>query len=166
MDTMQIIEIVVCVLCVIGYVVLAYFKVRGNVVEMVSELIAAAEATGLAGSDKMAMVVSKLFELVPAPFKAVLTEKMLQTIAQRIFNWMKQYALNYIEAKKEEDEEKQKQKLFEQNADTTAAVLVDLIKLSKEALIEKAENCNLQLTGNESKDELIKQIVLAVLKEA
>jgi len=166
MTTMQIVDIVVFVLCIIGYAVLIYFKVRGNLVEAVSELIAAAEKTGLAGSDKMAMVVAQLANMVPAPLKGFLTEKMLQTLAQHIFDWMKQYALNYIEAKKAETEEEQEKKLFEKNAETTANVLVDLIKLSKDALIQKAESRDLVLTGDESKDDLIKMIVLAVLKEA
>ena len=166
MTTMQIVDIVVFVLCIVGYVVMAYFKVKGNVVEMVSELIAAAETTGLAGSDKMAKVVSELIALVPAPFRTVLSEKMLQNIAQKIFDWMRRYALNYIEAKKEADEEAKKKKLYEQNAETTASVLVDLINLSREALIEKAESCELQLTGDESKDELIRRIVIAVLNKA
>lgn len=166
MTTMQIVDIVVFVLCIVVYVVMAYFRVRGNVVEMVAELIAAAETTGLAGSEKMAQVVARLAEIVPAPLKGFLTEKMLQSIAQRIFDWMKQYALNYIEAKKEASEEEQKKKLFEKNAETTASVLVELMKLSKDALIARAESCDLSLTGDESKDELIKMIVLAVLKEA
>lgn len=166
MTTMQIVDIVVAVLCVIGYAVMIYFKVRGNVVEAVAELIAAAETTGLAGSDKMAKVVAELAGMVPAPLKGFLTEKMLQSIAQSIFDRMKQYALNYIEAKKAETEEEQKKRLFEANAETTASVLVELVKMSKEALISRAESKDLVLTGDESKDDLIKMIVLAVLKEA
>ena len=166
MTTMQIVDIVVVVLCIIGYVVMAYFKVRGNVVEMVAELIATAEATNLVGSEKMALVVSGLMEIIPAPLKSVLTEQALRKIAQRIFDWMKMYALNYIEAKQLETEEEQEKALFEKNAETTASVLVELMKLSKDALIARAELCDLVLTGDESKDELIKMIVLAVLKEA
>lgn len=164
MSTMQIVDIVVAVICVIGYAVMIYFKVRGNIVEAVAGLIAAAEATGLCGSEKMAQVVAQLSAMVPAPLKGILSSKLLQEIAQRVFDWMRQYALNYIEAKKLEAEEEQKKKLFEENAETTAAVISELIQLSKEALIEKAESCHIELTGDETKDELIRQIILSILK--
>ncbi len=166
MTTAQIIDIVIAAVCVIGYAVMLYFKVRGNVVEAVSELIAAAEATGLCGSDKMARVVAELANLVPAPFKAILSEKILQRIAQHIFDWMRQYALNYIESKKQTDAENAQKELYERNAETTAAVLTELVAMSTEALVEKAEACELTITGNESKDELIRMIVLAILKKA
>ncbi len=164
MTTMQIIDIVVAALCVVGYGVMFYFKVKGNVVGAVSELIAMAEETGLCGSEKMALVVARLAEMVPAPFKSILSSKLLQAIAQRIFDWMRKYALNYIEAKKQTDAEAALKELYERNAETTATVLTELVKMSKEALIEKAQTCEITITGDESKDELIRMIVLAILK--
>lgn len=164
---MKVIDIIVMVLCVIGYAVMAYFKVRGDVIGAVSELIAAAEATGLAGSEKMAQVVSRLAEMVPAPFKTILTQSVLQKIAQAVFDWMREYANNYIEAKKEKDLEEQKKKLYEENAETTAAILVELMKMSRSALIEKAaEQYGIEFDATATKDEIIKAIVLAALKKA
>lgn len=164
---MKVIDIIVMVLCVLGYAVMAYFKVRGDVIGAVSELIAAAEATGLAGSEKMAQVVSRLAEMVPAPFKTVLTQSVLQKIAQAVFDWMREYANNYIEAKKEKDLEEQKKKLYEENTETTAAILVELMKMSRNALIEKAaEQYGIEFDTDATKDEIIKAIVLAALKKA
>lgn len=165
MSTMEIIDLVVAIICVLGYAAMMYFKVRGDIVGAVSELIAAAEATGLAGSEKMAQVVARLAEMVPVPFKAFLTADTLQRIAQGVFDWMKQYALNYIEAKKEKTEEEQRKKLYEENADTTASLIVDLISLSREALLEKAKTCDITVTGDEEKDELIRKIVIAILEK-
>ena len=164
---MKVIDIIVVVLCIIGYAVMVYFKVRGDVIGAVSELIAAAEATGLAGSDKMAQVVSQLAELVPAPFKTVLTQSVLQKIAQKVFDWMREYANNYIEAKKEKDSEEQKKKLYEENAETTAAILAELMKLSRDALLKKAaEQYGIEFESTATNDEIIKAIVLEALKRA
>lgn len=164
---MKVIDIIILVVCVIGYAVMAYFKVRGDVVGAVSELIAAAETTGLAGSEKMAQVVSALAAMVPAPLKAILTENVLQKIAQSIFDWMRQYAKNYIEAKKKPDEEAQKKELYEKNAETTAAIVVELMKLSRNVLLQKAaDEYGIEMEPSATKEDIIRAIVLAALKKA
>ena len=164
---MKVIDIIVMVICIIGYAVMAYFKVKGDVIGAVSELIAAAEATGLAGGEKMAQVVSELAKMVPAPLKAILSEKVLQKIAQSVFDWMRMYANNYMEAKKEATAEEQAKKLYEENAETTATVIVELMKMSTEALLAKAaEEYGLDMEPETSKEEIIKAIVLAAIKRA
>lgn len=164
---MKVFDIVAIVVCVIGYGLMIYFKIRGDLVGSLAELIAAAESTGLVGSEKMAQVVARLAEMVPAPLKGFLTESVLRKLAQGIFDWMKQYALNYIEAKKEKDLEQQEKALFEKNAETTAAIVADLIKLSRNALLEKAASeYGIEADPTASKEELVKAIVLAALNKA
>lgn len=53
MDFLSVLEIIVVVICAITYGFMLFFKVRGNVLGAVSELIALAEASGLTGSEKM-----------------------------------------------------------------------------------------------------------------
>ena len=52
MDFLSVLEIIVVVICAITYGFMLFFKVRGNVLGAVSELIALAEASGLTGSEK------------------------------------------------------------------------------------------------------------------
>ena len=114
METSQIINIVLVVLCAAAYGVQLYFKTRGSVFESASQLISEIESSGLLGAEKMAFVVSKLFEMIPAPLKNVFTEKRLRELAQQVFDNMKQYAL---ERAKAADEKKQKEENTEPAAE-------------------------------------------------
>ena len=67
MDFLSVLEIIVVVICAITYGFMLFFKVRGNVLGAVSELIALAEASGLTGSEKMSQVVNGLYVKIPAP---------------------------------------------------------------------------------------------------
>ena len=76
-----------------------YQRAKGNAFGMIAEFIAYAENTGLAGPEKMAMVVDNLYEIIPAPFKLILTRERLREAAQNVYEWMKAYALEYIKKK-------------------------------------------------------------------
>lgn len=95
MDFLSVLEIIVVVICAITYGFMLFFKVRGNVLGAVSELIALAEASGLTGSEKMSQVVNGLYVKIPAPLKKIFTPERLQSIAQTIFDWMRKYADEY-----------------------------------------------------------------------
>ena len=84
MTTAQIINIVLVVLCAAVYGISMYFKTRGSATEAASSLIAEIEQSGLVGKEKMAYVVSHLYELIPAPFKTVFTEDRLRVLAQEV----------------------------------------------------------------------------------
>lgn len=60
MDFLSVLEIIVVAICAITYGFMLFFKVRGNVLGAVSELIALAEASGLTGAEKMTQVVNGL----------------------------------------------------------------------------------------------------------
>jgi len=114
MEKSQILNIVLVVLCAAVYGVQLYFKTRGSVFESATQFISEIESSGLLGAEKMAFVVSKLFELIPAPLKSVFTEARLKEIAQEVFDNMKKYALERAKAideknKKPEDEPKPEQ---------------------------------------------------------
>ena len=161
MDCVQVINIVAYVLCVVLFAVALFFKIKGNVVGAVSELIAMAEETNLAGSEKMAMVVSKLAEKVPAAFKGFLTEERLQEIAQWIFDWMRKYAVAYIHSHEDYPEVD-----MGEIEDTNSALLEDMVNklstLSVEALKEMAQKLGIDVSGM-SDEEILKAIVLACL---
>lgn len=92
MSFSDILDIILIALYVGSVAVRAYLRVRNNVTEAVSGLIASAEETGMTGREKMAWVVEALSDKVPAPFRSFLTPERLEKIAQEIFNWMRQYA--------------------------------------------------------------------------
>ena len=164
---MKIFDIIAIVACIIGYGLMIYFKVRGDLVGSLAELIAAAETSGLANSEKMAQVVTRLAEMIPAPLRGFVTESVLRKLAQGIFDWMRAYANNYIEAKKEKDLEEQQKKLYEKNAKTTAAIVAELMKLTRNALLEKAAaEYDIEMEPTASKEDVIKAIVYAALTKA
>jgi len=99
MKANEVVALFLVVLCSISIGVILYFKVKGNLLAVVSELIALAEATGLTGAEKMAQVVNGLMELVPMVLRKVLTAEKLEVIAQYVFDWMRQYAEEYMSRK-------------------------------------------------------------------
>lgn len=102
----QIISLCLVILCFAGFGVMLYFKVKGNLFAAVSELIAIAEATNLAGTEKMAQVVSGLMAMVPAPLNKFLTAEKLEILAQYVFDWMRKYADEYMAKKLQEENSK------------------------------------------------------------
>lgn len=163
MTILEIVDLIVVILCVVTYAVMMYFKVKGNVLEAVSELIAMAETTGLSGNEKMKQVVGQLMEKIPAPLRKFLSEEVVRKLAQYIFDWMRKYADNYLESKKEPDSEKAMEELKQMTIDTTAALVTELLDMSAEALLQKAGEVGVQVNADTSKEECVKQILLTVL---
>ena len=119
MTYQDVIGIAAVVLEIVIFVVALYFRSKGNVIEMVSRLIAYAEETGLPGPDKMALVVDEMYKYLPAPFRGILTKPRLQVIAQAIFDWTRQYALEYLESKKKKEKEKEEPPVEDDGGDDT-----------------------------------------------
>lgn len=86
------------VLSVIVFIVggfVAYFGTKSSITSMVSYLIAQAEKTALSGSEKMQLVVSELYSKVPAVLRQLFTPEILEKLAQKIFDCMKEYAIEW-----------------------------------------------------------------------
>ena len=163
MDFLSVLEIIVVVICAITYGFMLFFKVRGNVLGAVSELIALAEASGLTGSEKMSQVVNGLYVKIPAPLKKIFTPERLQSIAQTIFDWMRKYADEY-KANSEAGVVKTPEEV---KTDVAAADLaIELLKLTVPELKKKAEEYGIELDGLTRKDEILRAIMEAVLKKA
>lgn len=165
MDFYNVLEIIVVAICAITYGFMLFFKVRGNVLGAVSELIALAEASGLTGAEKMAQVVNSLYTKIPAPLKKIFTPERLQKIAQTIFDWMRKYADEY-KANSESGITKTPE---EARTDATIAavdLVIELLKLTVPELKKKAEEYGVELDGLSTKDEILRAIVEAVLKKA
>lgn len=162
MSVLEIVNAVIIALCVITYALMLYFKVKGNVVGAVSELIALAEATGLTGKEKMAQVVAALYEKVPRVLKRFLNEERLESIAQWIFDWMRKYADNYIEAntKAEEsgDPAEVEQAVAQVNREALADLIAGLFNLTLPMLKAKAEEYGIDTEHLETKREVIRAI--------
>ena len=163
MDFLSVLEIIVVVICAITYGFMLFFKVRGNVLGAVSELIALAEASGVTGAEKMSQVVNGLYVKIPAPLKKIFTPERLQSIAQTIFDWMRKYADEY-KANSEAGVVKTPEEV---KTDVAAADLaIELLKLTVPELKKKAEEYGIELDGLTRKDEILRAIMEAVLKKA
>jgi len=170
MSFIEIMDIVLVALCVLAYAVQIYLKVKCNVLEAVSELIALAESTGLAGSEKMAQVVERLYEKVPALLKKVLTKDDLQKIAQRIFEWMRRYAVTYANiASESHSEEERKEELKEAatalTIEASAEMISGLFGLTLAALKEKAKEYGIEIDQEAQKKEVAQAIIIALLNK-
>lgn len=104
MSVIDVLEMLIVIICAVTYGLMLYFKVKGNLTEGVSELIALAEKTGLPGNEKMAQVVEAMYERVPKWLKKILNKYELEKIAQLVFDWMRKYADAYKEELSEQEE--------------------------------------------------------------
>lgn len=101
MSLYDVLGILAVVLWVVFIVVSLYYRAKGNAVEMIAELIALAEQEAdKTGPEKMDMVVSWLYDYIPAAFRGILSKEALREIAQGVFNWTRRYAMEYLEGKK------------------------------------------------------------------
>ena len=157
MNYVQIINIVAYVLCVALFAFVLYYKIKGKVVGAVSELIAMAEETGLPGREKMYKVVEGLSEYVPAALRGIFTPERLEDIAQWIFDWMRKYAVAFIDTHEHGAEGEMES--------TNAAMMQDMINrlsvLGKDALRELAIKSGINVE-DKSDEEILKAIVLAL----
>lgn len=156
-----IITIVAFVLAVAVFAWGLYEQIKGNAATAASAFIATVESSGLVGSQKMAIVVQWLYDLVPAPFKAVLTKDALQNLAQGVFDYMRKYANAYAEA----HTDKGKEAYAPVNDDLASDVAKTLTGLSTGALKALAINLDVDVTGKDD-TEIIKEIVLFLMEKA
>lgn len=161
MELDKIITIVCFVLAMAATAWGLYQKVKGNSAAAVSELIARAEETGLLGREKMELVVNWLYETIPAPFKKFLNKETLQTLAQKIFDYMKKYANAYIESKNGAGNDA----YAPVNDSLASDVAKQLTGLSAAGLRALANNMGIEVTGKSDAD-LIKEIVLMIMKNS
>lgn len=167
MNLLEIIDLIVVILCGVTYTIMLYNKTRGDVLEIVSELIAQAEVTGLTGSEKMEKVVDALYDKVPPFLKKVMSKPMLERMAQYIFDWMRKYADNYLEAKHTTDnEEEKRKKLYAENAETTSKLVLELVNLADDKLREAAGRAGVEVTGDMNRNTVIQKIIEAALSKA
>lgn len=167
MNVFDILEIVIVALCAITYGFMLYFKVKGNILGAVSELIALAEETGLAGSEKMAKVVDELYEKVPGPLKRVLNKDCLEKMAQTIFDWMRRYTTEH--QKKQQEASAPVKSEEETKAEMVAAaanLISELLKLTVADLKVKANEYCVELNGATGRDDMVKAILVELLKKA
>lgn len=160
MDIDKIIAIASFILTVVVFAWGLYQQVKGNSAAAVSGLIAEAEKTGLLGSEKMALVVGWLYDMIPLPFKKVLDKAALQKLAQGIFDYMKKYANAYIESKNG----KGKEAYTEVNNDLASAVAEKLRELGPVGLKALAANMGIEVSGK-SEADLIQEIAYKIMEK-
>ncbi len=163
---MNFLDIAVPVLGGVFIFLSVYHKTKGNIIMCIAELIAAAEATGLTGPEKMAQVVAALYAKVPKALKKHLTEKHLEMLAQWTFDWMRKYALLYMETQKDTtmDENKIDEQTNQIIAEAATALFVELLDMADEALVNKAHDYGINAEDMQTREDVMKAIILTAMK--
>lgn len=111
MNINVIINLMYIIYIVIVTILFIIISTRSNLLNRLPKLISSAEEEKeLNGKEKMCMVVSYAKSLVPRIFKVLFDDKVIEQMAQNIYDDMKSYRENYIMRKVED---KNKQKLVE-----------------------------------------------------
>ena len=79
---------------------IAYYKSNAKLKGVVAELIAEAEQafdSTKSGGKRFAWVVNKLYELIPAPLKAIINKQMIEQIVQGTFDSMAAFAKTQLD---------------------------------------------------------------------
>lgn len=155
-------EIILIVSIILNIAIFAwglYNRTKGNAAAAASSLIASAEETGLIGSEKMALVVDWLYDMIPAPFKSILNKQTLRIIAQKIFDYMKKYTEAYIKSKQGEPVENP----YQQTNEELAHDLIEgLSSFSLVGLKSFASSFGIETSGM-SKQQIIESLVLLLV---
>jgi hypothetical protein len=112
MDLDLMMRFVVPILAVILGAASAYYheseKIRNSSIKYISKAEDIYKDTTKSGGQKFQWVVDALYEIVPSPFKIVITKKIIEKIVQSTFDGIEEYAKlqlekaldNYIEKEK------------------------------------------------------------------
>ena len=100
----MIINIVLAVLSVAIAFIAYYLEIKRKIVEAAGSEIANAQDVAADNSERMAYVVAQLKKIVPAPLRFIFTDKIIKTIAQKVFDKIKEYAKKHAEEKAKETE--------------------------------------------------------------
>lgn len=101
----EILSIVFAALTVIIGLLSYYFYIRNKIQQAIASGIDNAEELEEIGEEKMATVISGLKQLIPAMFRPFISDDLLKSLVQAVFDSMKAFA------------EKQAQKQVEEGAD-------------------------------------------------
>ena len=158
-------EIILIVSIVLNIAIFAwglYNRTKGNAAAAASSLIASAEETGLLGPEKMAIVVDRLYDMIPASFRGILNKEALKIIAQKIFDYMKKYTMAYIKSKQGDPVENPYQQTTEELAHDLAEALSSF---SLVGLKSFASSFGIETSGMSQQQIIEALVVLLVSKK-
>lgn len=98
----EILSIVFAVLTVIVGLISYYLYIRNKIQQAIASGIDNAEELEEIGAEKMATVISGLKQLIPAMFRPFITDNLLESLVQAVFDSMKAFAEK--QAKKQVEE--------------------------------------------------------------
>jgi len=82
---------------IILIVISLYIFIRSTLITKIAGYIATAESeVDLTGKEKMALVVGWIKDLIPRLFRVLFTDKVIELMAQNIYDDMKKYRENFI----------------------------------------------------------------------
>lgn len=93
------------------FVVLFYIYTKSTMYNRIPELIAFVEKKDISGKEKMQLVVSCIKSLIPKFLKIALNDKVIEHIAQNLYDYMHEYAENYILYLANEEDKKELERI-------------------------------------------------------
>ena len=148
--------IVVIIVLLVLLLLFLLLTTKASVPAAAVEFIAIAERSGATGPAKMASVVAGLASYIPAGLRAFFNDSRLQSIAQKIFVWMRKYAEAYAKASQQAPPDTAESGL---NGAALESLIADLLKMGITSLNLKAAECGIDVPP----DATEKQLVLAII---
>lgn len=88
----MVLEIILSIVAVAAIIGIYYLLIRAKVRESALGAIIQAESLELIGEKKMELAVKLVYNIVPAPARPFFTKTVIQTIIQKVFDEVEEYA--------------------------------------------------------------------------
>ena len=88
----MIFSIVMGVLTIVGGCLSFYYNVKSKILDAANNAINTAEDSDKVKEEKMALAISEVKKLIPAPARLLFTDNVLKTIIQKAFDGIETYA--------------------------------------------------------------------------
>lgn len=97
MTTESILTIIYCI-CTIGAVIVGYYQyIKKRISQEALDAINKAEDSDKIGKEKMAEAVETVYSLIPVVARPFVSEKLIETIIQGVFDKVEEYARKQVE---------------------------------------------------------------------
>ena len=73
-----------------------YFYIKGKVYQAVEGAVSNAEQEDRGGTEKLEFAIDQIRALIPLPFRAVITRKVIRCIVQTAFDQIEEYAQKQV----------------------------------------------------------------------
>ena len=98
-----IITIIMTVLSIVGVFLSYYFNIKAKIHAATAGAVDDAEQNDKTATEKMDYAVSQIYSLVPTVLKPFFTKKVIQSIVQKAFDKIEEYAQKQVDKDRKDD---------------------------------------------------------------